>query len=194
MSKLSTFFKLVRRPKELIKPLVSNGLLNWVSDENVAKLIYKSRFGYSLNLVNPTSFNEKLQWLKLYYRKPNFTDLVDKYKVREYIIDNIGEQYLIPLLGIWDNANDINFDELPEKFVLKCNHDQGSVIICRDKSKLDYNKTRKELNKKLKKNHYWATREWPYKNIKPRIICELYMSNCKEDDELSDYLVLCFNG
>ena len=194
MSKIKTFIKLVKHPKNLIKPMVSNELLNWVSDEKIAKMIYKAHFGKELNLSNPTSFNEKLQWMKLYYREPIFTTMVDKYKVRQYIKDKIGEQYLIPLLGVWNNANEIDFEKLPQKFVLKCNHDQGSVVICKDKSTLDINKTRKYLNKRLSKNHYWATREWPYKNIKPCIICEKYMTNNEKEDELSDYKVLCFGG
>lgn len=194
MSKISTFVRLAKHPKQLIKPLVSNGLLNWLSDEEVAKLIYKSRFDKELDLENPQTFNEKLQWLKLYYRKPVFSQMVDKLKVREYIAERIGEEYLIPLLGVWNNADEIVFSKLPEKFVLKCNHDQGSVVICKDKSKLDFEGTRKYLNKRLKKNHYWPTREWPYKNIKPCIICEQYMSNNEAEDELSDYKVLCFGG
>ena len=194
MAKIITFIKLLRKPISLISPLASNGFIKWMSDEMYAKLVYKSNFGKNLNLDNPRTFNEKLQWLKLYYRRPEFTSMVDKYRVRELIQSTIGEQYLIPLLGVWESANEIDFDKLPNQFVLKCNHDQGSVVICRDKSKLDYDKVIKTLNKKLKRNHYWATREWPYKNVKPCIICEQYMANSDTDDELSDYKVLCFSG
>lgn len=194
MAKIITFIKLLRKPISLISPLASNGFIKWMSDEMYAKLVYKSNFGKDLNLDNPRTFNEKLQWLKLYYRCPEFSNMVDKYRVRELIQSTIGEQYLIPLLGVWESASEIDFDKLPDQFVLKCNHDQGSVIVCRDKSKLDYDKVIATLNKKLKRNHYWATREWPYKNVKSCIICEQYMANSDDDDELSDYKVLCFSG
>lgn len=194
MAKIITFIKLLKNPISLIRPLASNGLIKWMSDEKYAKLVYQSNFGKKLNLNNPRTFNEKLQWLKINYRCPEFSIMVDKYKVRELIKQKIGEQYLIPLLGVWESASDIDFDNLPNQFVLKCNHDQGSVIICRDKNELDYEKVVKTLNRKLKRNHYWATREWPYKNVKPCVICEQYMANSDEDDELSDYKVLCFGG
>ncbi len=194
MSKINTFFKLAKTPYKLISPLASNGFLKWMPDDIYAKLVYKSTFNKDLDLKKPQSFSEKIQWLKLYYRKPEFTEMVDKYLVREYIADKIGPKYLIPMLGIWKKSDEINFDLLPNQFVLKCNHDQGSVIICKNKEELDYEEVRRKLNKRLKKNHYWATREWPYKNIKHCIICEEYMSNDSHEDELSDYKVLCFNG
>lgn len=194
MSKLTTFIKLSKQPKDLIKPMVSNGFLKWISDEQIARIIFKSKFDRKLNLDDPKSFNEKLQWLKLYYRKPIFTTMVDKYKVRQYVGKKIGHEYLIPLLGVWDNANEIDFEKLPDKFVLKCNHDQGSVIICKDKSALDLKRTRNYLNKRLKKNHYWATREWPYKNVPRKIIAEKYMVDDSNSNEFTDYKFFSFNG
>lgn len=174
--------------------LAARGFFCWLDDKKYLKLIYWSRMGSKLNLANPESFNAKLQWLKLYDRKPEYTIMVDKYAVRRYIADTIGEEYLIPLLGVWDNPDYIDFDALPDQFVLKCNHNSGlGMCICKDKSKLDIAKVKAELRKGLKQDYYLTSREWPYKNVKPRIIAEKYMSD-EGKEELSDYKVLCFNG
>lgn len=193
MSKISTFFRLLHTPEKMVRPLAKYELINWMPDDIYAKLVFKATFGCQLNLDNPKSFNEKLQWLKLYNRRPEYTMMVDKYRVREYIKQKIGEEYLIPLLGVWERVEDIDFNELPAQFVLKCNHDQGSVVICKDKNQFDENAAKEKLKNKLVKNHYWPTREWPYKNIKPCVICEKYMED-EGKEELSDYKVLCFNG
>ena len=148
---------------------------------------------YKLNLKNPQTFNEKLQWLKLYDRNPEYTKMVDKYEVREYIKEKIGEEYLIPLIGVYDKFDDIDFDELPNQFVIKCNHDSGGLVICKDKGKLNIEETRKKINKSLKTNYYYDGREWPYKNVKPRIIIEKYMEDSNKSD-LIDYKLFCFNG
>lgn len=167
---------------------------DWMPDSWYLQMKYKQCMGYSLNLSNPKTFNEKLQWLKLHDRKPEYTMMVDKYAVRKYIADTIGEEYLIPLLGVWDNPDDIDFDALPNQFVLKCNHNSGlGMCICKDKSKLDIAKVKTELRKGLKQDYYLTCREWPYKNVKRRIIAEKYMSD-EGKEELSDYKVLCFNG
>lgn len=149
--------------------------------------------GKKLNLDNPKTFNEKLQWLKLYNRKPEYTTMVDKVEVKDYIAKTIGEEYVIPTLGVWENADDIDFDKLPEQFVLKCNHDSGSIVICKDKSKLNKKKTVKFLNKRLGKNGFWYGREWPYNNIKPLILAEQYIGSTGNDD-IRDYKFFCFNG
>lgn len=149
--------------------------------------------GKKLDLKNPQTFNEKLQWLKLYDRNPEYTKMVDKYEVRKYIADKIGEEYLIPLLGVWDKFDDIDFSTLPDQFVLKCTHDSGGLVICKDKSKLDIEAARKKINKCLKRNFYKLTREWPYKNVKPRIIAEKLMVD-ESGTELKDYKIFCFNG
>lgn len=150
--------------------------------------------GKKLDLKNPQTFNEKLQWLKLYDRNPEYTKMVDKYEVRKYISEKIGEEYLIPILGVWDRFEDIDFNKLPNQFVLKCTHDSGGLVICRDKSKLDIEAARKKINKCLKRNFYKITREWPYKNVKPRIIAEKYMEDSLQGNGLADYKVLCFGG
>lgn len=168
-------------------------LLDWMPDEKYLKMAFRAKMGYPLNLENPKTFNEKLQWLKLHDRKPLYTTLVDKYAVRQYIADKIGEEYLIPLVGgPWNSADEIDFDSLPEQFVLKCNHDSGGVIICKDKSSFDRKAAIKKLNGKLKKNYYKSGREWPYKDVKPCIIAEQYMED--NNGEQRDYKIYCFSG
>lgn len=161
-------------------------------DKIYIKKLYEKRTGQKLNLKNPKTFNEKCNWLKLYDRRPEYTIMVDKYKAREYIAEKIGEQYLVPLLGVWDSPDEIDFDALPNEFVLKCNHDNG-IIICRDKSKLDIEKTKKELALRLSRDYYKKLREWPYKNVPRKIICEKLMYP-KEGKNTVDYKLVCFNG
>lgn len=169
------------------------GILNFLSDEKWVKLMYKNKMGKELNLENPVTYNEKLQWMKINYYNPLYTQLVDKYVVRDYIADKIGEEYLIPLIGVYDKFDDIDFDKLPKQFVIKCNHDSGGVVICRDKSKFDINNARKKINRHLKINFYNLSREWPYKDIKPKIIIEKYMEN-ENKNGLIDYKFFCFDG
>ncbi len=165
-----------------------------MDDAEFLKRVFYYSMNRPLDLDNPKTFNEKLQWLKLYNRKPEYTTMVDKYEAKKYVADIIGEEYIIPTYGVWDNFDDIDFDKLPEQFVLKCTHDSGGLIICRDKSKLDIKKARKTLNKSLRKNYYYANREWPYKNVKPRIIAEKYMEDNSDNAGLTDYKFFCFNG
>lgn len=169
-------------------------MLDWMNDERYLKLAFKLKMGYPLNLKEPKTFNEKLQWLKLYDRKPQYTQMVDKYAVRKYIAETIGEEYLIPLVGgPWKTAEAIDFEALPEQFVLKCNHDSGGVVICRDKSRLDVEAVKRELDRKLKINYYKSSREWPYKDVEPCIFAEKYMVD-ESGVELKDYKWYCFNG
>ena len=168
-------------------------LLRILPDELYIQLQYFYHFHWFANLKNPQTFNEKLQWLKLHDHNPLYTTLVDKYAVKKWVADKIGEQYVIPTLGVWEKAEDINFDQLPNRFVLKCTHDSGSIVICRDKSKLDKKAIIVKLSLALKNNGYWYGREWPYKNVKPRIIAEEYMEDTATH-ELRDYKFFCFNG
>ena len=168
-------------------------IARFISDELTVKCKYKLRMGKNLNLDNPKTYNEKLQWLKLYDRNPEYTKMVDKYEVKKYVADKIGEEYIIPTLGVWDKFEDIDFDKLPDQFVLKCTHDSGGLVICKDKSKLDINKAKKKIKSCLKNNYYWPTREWPYKDVKPRIIAEQYMVD-ESGYELKDYKFFCFDG
>lgn len=178
--------------------LSNYGFYNSMDDEKYLKRKFKSIMHKELDLDNPKTFNEKLQWLKLNNRNEFYTTVVDKYKVRDYIKKELGEEYLIPLIGVWDSPNDIDFDSLPNQFVLKCNHNSGlGMCICKDKSKLDIEKVKKELRKGLKQDYYLTGREWPYKNVPRRIIAEKYMvdnSNDEIKDELTDYKFFCFNG
>lgn len=164
-----------------------------LTDATHIRLEYFRIFGKFPDLKNPKTFNEKLQWLKLYDRRPEYTDMVDKYAVKKYVAERIGEEYVIPTLGVWDSFDEIDFDKLPEQFVLKCTHDSGGLVICTDKSAFDVSSARIKLNKSLKTNYYWTKREWPYKNVKPRIIAEKYMQDT-ETRELRDYKFFAFNG
>lgn len=176
------------------------GAFHTWSDENYLKYKYWLYIGKRLNIDAPKSFNEKLQWLKLYDRNPQYTVMVDKYDAKKYVENVIGKEYIIPTLGVWDSFEEIDFDTLPNQFVLKCTHDSGGVVICHDKKAFDKNKARKKINNSLKNNYYWMGREWPYKNIKPRIIAEKFISetedvlNKSESSELNDYKLMCFNG
>lgn len=161
--------------------------------EKVVSRVFKKRMGYELNLDNPQTYSEKLQWMKLYYHNPLYTTLVDKYAVKHYVEERIGEEYLIPTIGVWDKFDDIDFEKLPRQFVLKCTHDSGGLVICKDKSKLDIAKARETINKCLKHNFYYTGFEWPYKDVKPRIIAEQYMEDTKTK-ELRDYKFFCFDG
>ena len=150
-------------------------MLKFIPDKIYLSLIYFMKTRKIMHWKKPVTLNEKLQWLKVYNRNPEDTNLVDKYKVKQIISEKIGEKYIIPTLGVWDNASDIEWDKLPDKFVLKCTHDSHSVVICRDKAKLDQGKVILFLNSCLKRNLYWLAREWPYKNVKPRVIAEKFI-------------------
>lgn len=167
----------------------------YAGDKAYIKKKYKEELGEKLNLRNPVTFNEKLQWLKLYDRNPLYTQLVDKYRVREYIAKKLGEEHLIPLLWVGDDPDDIDFNTLPSQFVLKCNHNSGrGMCVCCDKSKLDYASVRNELRKGLKENFFLTSREWPYKNVARKIICEQYMTDDSGNEGLTDYKFFCFDG
>ncbi|HRU98901.1 MAG TPA: ATP-grasp fold amidoligase family protein [Ruminococcus sp.] len=171
----------------------NRGKYNNMPDREYLSKRFKARLGYPLNLDNPITFNEKLQWLKLYDRRPEYTTMVDKYAVKRYVADTIGVQYIIPTLGVWDRFEDIDFDKLPNQFVLKCTHDSGGLVVCKDKTELNRAKAKKKIERCLKNNYFYLGREWPYMNVKPRIIAEVYMRD-DEVDELKDYKFMAFNG
>ncbi len=170
----------------------------FIPDRIYLKLLYRRVFDKPLDIDHPKSFNEKLQWLKLYNRKPEYTVMVDKCAVKKYVANIIGEKYIIPTIGVWDTPEEIEWDKLPDQFVLKCTHDSGGLVICRDKSKLDKNSAIKKLHNSLKRDYYLADREWPYKNVPRRIIAEKYMEDStslsKASQDLVDYKFFCFNG
>ena len=194
MKQLRKLYKLLTSSNYRFNILANYGFFNHWADEKYLKRKFKSVFGYELDLDNPQTFNEKLQWLKLHDRNPLYTTLVDKYAVKQWVADKIGSQYIIPTLGVWNSPNEIDFDKLPTQFALKCNHNSGlGMCICKDKSKLDIKQVKKELEKGLKQDYYLTNREWPYKNVPRKIIAEQFMVDDKTQ-ELRDYKFMCFNG
>lgn len=173
--------------------LAGKGLKASVPADEFVKRMYLIHTGRKLNLESPVLYTEKLQWLKLYDHRPVYTEMVDKYRAKEFVTKKIGSQYVIPLLGVWEQAEDINFDALPEQFVLKTTHDSGSYLVCKNKKNFDICACRKKMNKALQRKYYDGNREWPYKNVKPRIIAEPYMED-SEYKELRDYKFFTFNG
>lgn len=193
MKKIFKRFGRLKREPKLIIIFILIKLSFFFPDKLYLQLMFRCRMGYKLNLSNPKSFSEKLQWLKLYNRNPLYTTLVDKYAVKEYVAKLIGVEHIIPTLGVWDDARNIDFDSLPEQFVLKTtNGGGGDVVICKNKADFDKNFAVKHLNEGLKKSIYKSLREWPYKNVKPRIIAEKYMDD--GDGGLKDYKFFCFDG
>ena len=188
---LKMYFK---HPIRLLVRLGRYSFLKYMNDEQYLTMLFKDATGYSLNLANPKTFNEKLQWQKINIHKQEYTRLVDKYEVKQWISEHIGEQYVIPTLGVWDSYNEIDFETLPEQFVLKCTHDSGGLVICREKAKLNKREMKKRFTKALKRNYFWGGREWPYKNVKPRILAEQYIEDNESDKGLTDYKFFCFNG
>lgn len=163
-------------------------------DKAYLKLKYRILMHKKLNLDHPQTFNEKLQWLKLYDRRPIYTKMVDKVTAKEYVSSIIGEDFIIPTIGVWSRPEDIEWDKLPEKFVLKCNHDSGGLVICQDKKKLDKIAAMQKLRKSLKTNFYKEGREWPYKNVPRRILAEEYVEPVPGLNDLPDYKFFCFDG
>ena len=179
-------------PKIRFGYLSKLGIAKYISDKAFVEKEYFLNIGEELDLLHPQKFNEKLQWLKLYDHNPQYTIMVDKYRARQFIKDIIGDQYLIPLLGVWENPDDIDFDLLPDQFVLKCNHNSGTGI-CKDKKNVDIPRVKRELKKGLRENYYLRHREWPYKDVPRRIIAEKYMID-ESGEALTDYKFFCFNG
>lgn len=193
MRVLLKIWKLLTDKKYRFNILASRGFYNHWSDEKYLKHKFKLEMGYDLNLNHPQTFSEKLQWLKLHDHNPLYTIMVDKEKAKEYVANIIGSKYIIPTLGVWDKFEDIDFDKLPTQFVLKTTHDSGGVFICKNKEDFDIHAARLKLEKSLKRNFYYQGREWPYKNVPPRIIAEPYLED-SQTKELRDYKFYCFNG
>lgn len=184
--------KFIVNPSYRFDILRARGYYDELPDDEYLKRVFKSRVGYDLNLSNPITFNEKIQWLKLHDRNPEYVKLVDKKEVKEWVAKVVGSEYVIPTLGCWDSFEEIGFDELPNRFVLKCTHDSGGVVLVEDKTNFDEAAARKKLTRSLNKNYFLSGREWPYKEIKPRIIAEEFLNSPASD--LVDYKFMCFNG
>lgn len=185
--------ELIKDPKKIIFSLGMKGKLGFISDEKYLRLMYWANTGKKLNLEKPVTFNEKLQWLKLHNQNPEYSKMVDKYEAKKWVAERIGEEYIIPTLGVWDSFDEIDFDQLPDQFVLKCTHDSGGLVICKDKDKLNKIKAKKKIEASLKRNYFLVGREYPYKAVKPRIIAEQYMEDAASK-ELKDYKIFTFDG
>lgn len=195
MSKINTGLHVLTHNRNTFMALLVENFSFLFGDKSYLKLIFKYRMGHKLDLDNPQTFSEKLQWLKLYDRNPDYTSMVDKYEVKSRVIKLIGEQHVAKTLGVWESPEIIDFSALPQQFVLKTTHGGGNcgVIICKDKSKLDISKTIATLHNSLKQDLYRDSREWPYKNVQKRIIAEEFLED-KETGELRDYKFFCFDG
>lgn len=175
------------------RTFVLQRIFKYVPDKPWVKFKYYSHFRKKLNLENPKTFNEKLQWLKLYYQKESHTRMVDKCEMKAYVTEKIGPGYVVPLLGVWNSVDDIDFEKLPNQFVLKATHDCAGLVICKDKTKLDIEKTKNILRQAMKNSYYLYYREWPYKNVVPRVIAEQFMVD-ESGTQLKDYKIFCFDG
>ena len=164
------------------------------SDKMYLKMLFRLKMGYKLDLKNPKTYSEKLMWLKIHDNNPEYSELVDKYAVKAIVAQKIGEQYVIPTLGVWDRPEDIEWDKLPDRFVLKTTHGGGNtgVVICKEKASFDRENAIEKLNKSLKQDIYKTLREWPYKNVPRRIIAEQYIES--DNNDLPDYKFFCFDG
>lgn len=182
----------MRHPKNIIIGVLKR-LGRWIPDKKYLEIYYKLATGQKLHLENPLTYNEKLQWLKLYDRNSLYTIMVDKYAVKEYVASVVGPEYVIPVLGVWDKFEDIDFDLLPDQFVLKATHDSGGIVLCEDKRRFDVIQARDKINAHLKNNLYHTLKEWPYKDVFPRIMAEKYMVD-EGGYELKDYKVFVFDG
>lgn len=193
MKKTRKITRYLQHPSAIIVYLMNKNFFNWMSDKLYIKIKYYLVIGKWMDLNNPETFNEKIQWLKLYDRKDIYTALVDKYIVKRKVADAIGNEYVIHTIGVYDKVEDIDFNELPDRFVMKCTHDSGGIVICKNRKDFDELAAKKKINKYLRRKYYYVHREWPYKNVKPRIIIEKYMED-DATDELTDYKVMCFGG
>lgn len=192
--------KIIMSPERRWVALSRTQIGHMIPDQTYLSRFFYLRMGYRLNFDNPESFNEKINWLKLNDHNPIYKTMVDKYMAKEYVAKIIGDEYVVPLIGVWDRYSDIDFQHFPDRFVLKTTHDSGGVVVIRDKKSFDKAKAEKKINKSLGRNYYWFGREWPYKNIRPRIIAEEYLGDISrrkhsnEMDEWVDYKLMCFNG
>ena len=185
--------KFLKDPKIYFISLLGRVLRGSIwADKIYLSILFRYRLKRKLDFKNPKTYNEKLQWMKIYDKNPLYSKLADKYEVRKYIANKIGEEYLIPLIGVWNSFDEIDFDKMPNEFILKCTHDSGSVIICTDKNSFDKKKARKKFNHWMKRNYYINTREWPYKDIEPKIIAEKLIG--EKGEAPIDYKFYCFNG
>ena len=200
MSKIQSALQMLKSDRSTFMAAIIQNFFGWLPDKTYLQLLYRFKMGHRLDLNHPKTFTEKIQWLKLYNRRPEYTLMVDKYAVKKYVADIIGEKYIIPTLGVWDKPEDIDWDALPNEFVLKTTHGGGSggVVICKDKKTFDRNKAILTLRDSMNGDIYRSLREWPYKDVKKRVLAEKYMAPKDMVNnpiyDLSDYKFFCFNG
>lgn len=193
--KKDTIQKCLKNPWRIAISLARRGWLDSLSDKTYLSIMYRATFGMKLNWDNPKTFSEKLQWLKLNDRNPTYSQMVDKFASKQFVEDRIGKEHVIPVVGgPWNHPDEIDFDALPEQFVLKTTHDCGGVLICRNKSKLDVPAAKAFLLKHLQRDYYLHCREWPYKAVKPRIYAEQCLCGAQETTGISDFKFFTFNG
>lgn len=193
MSTIKRIVKAVTHPKLIGQVLVERNAEHFKNDKRYLNLVYWLRGGQKLNFDNPRTFNEKLNWLKLNYHNPIMPQLADKYKVKQYVAEQIGEQYVVPNYGVWNRFEDIDFKSLPEEFVLKTTNDSPGVVVCRDKKTFDYEAARKHMELGMGRNYFYTFREWGYKDVERRIIADQFLDD-GSGDQLLDYKFWCFNG
>lgn len=190
---LNHVLKMLLNKLRILEGIIARKLVKFLSDELYIKMLFHSRVGYYPNLDNPRTYNEKLQWLKLNYKRPEYTKMVDKYSAKEYVASVVGEKYIIKTLGIWERVEDIDWDSLPNRFVIKVTSDSGGIVVCKDKATLDIEQAKAKLRKGWGKNYYLYNKEYPYRDIQPRIIAEEYIED-ESGYELKDYKFFCFDG
>lgn len=191
---MTTFKDIAKRPSLIFPVLGGRGFFHSMDDAAYLKHCYKGYIGHELDLANPKGFNEKLQWLKLYDHNPLYTRLVDKYRVKQWVADSIGSEYVTKTYSTWECAEDIDISALPERFVLKTNHDSGGIAICSNRATFNLAAAKNKLAKHLGTNFYWGGREWPYKNVKPLVFAEEYLEPDPVKNDLVDYKIMCFGG
>lgn len=190
---LKRFVYIIYNPRKTFYNYIKNHPEKVKNDELYIRALWYYHMPFELNLRHPKRYNEKLQWLKLHDRNPMYTKMVDKYEAKQYVAGIIGERYIIPTIGVWDSVDDIDWASLPDQFVLKCTHDSGGLVICKDKKSLNIEDVKKKIQRSLEKDYYILGREWPYKNVPRRIIAEKYMEDTRTK-ELRDYKFFCFDG
>ena len=183
----------LKHPKRSLVYFLDRHFRGLISDKTFLYEQYTDYMGEKPNLEHPQKFTEKILWMKLYGRNPAYTQMVDKYEVKKYVAEHIGQQYVIPAYGVWHNFDEIDFNQLPDQFILKCNHDSGSYAICENKTTFDKEKARNILSSALKKNFFWIFREWAYKNVDRRILAEQYIPTLGKRDSV-EYKLMCFDG
>ena len=193
MHSISNLIKYTVHQPEIVVLYIWENIATIIPDKMFLAVKFRLTMGYWMDFNNPETYNEKLQWLKLHDRRPEYTQMVDKARAKEYVEERIGKEHIIPTIGVWDRPEDIPWSELPDQFVAKVTHDSGGIVICKDKKELDISATIDKLSKGLKRDYYAVSREWPYKNVKRHIIVEKYMVD-ESGYELKDYKFFCFNG